>query len=344
MAFENTRAIRAVKDGLVYSMPLIIVGAVYLLLFQLPVQSLADAVEATGIVPALRQGYTSSFQIVSLIAALGIAYQWAKNEGWEPLSAGIIAIALFLIMVPSSVAGEYFTIDAETGEYVAATVAGLDKTWLAGQGMIAAIIAGLLTGLIYSWFLKKDIRIKMPEGVPDGVAAAFTGLIPAATILSCGVVVYHICTLLAGVTPVELIYEFLQAPLQNLGDSFGGVLVIEGLIPFLWWFGVHGATVVASVANPIADSNTLMNQQIYEGLIAQGMTRAEAMANTWVPAAPTSSPTPGAPASMPSPAPASPSSWCSSPSPPSSSRSAGWAWAAASSTSTSRSCSAPPSS
>ena len=103
MAFVNTKAIRAVKDGLVYSIPLIIVGAVYLLLFQLPVQALADMVTATGLVPALRQGYTSSFQIVALIAALGIAYQWAKNDGYEPLSAGIISIALFLIFIPSTV-------------------------------------------------------------------------------------------------------------------------------------------------------------------------------------------------------------------------------------------------
>jgi len=54
MAFVNTKPVRAIKDGLVYSMPLIIVGAVYLLLFQLPVQSLADMVTATGLVPALR--------------------------------------------------------------------------------------------------------------------------------------------------------------------------------------------------------------------------------------------------------------------------------------------------
>ena len=38
MKFVNTRGIRAVKDGLVYSMPLIIVGAVCLLLFQLPLK------------------------------------------------------------------------------------------------------------------------------------------------------------------------------------------------------------------------------------------------------------------------------------------------------------------
>ncbi|MBR3234729.1 MAG: hypothetical protein IKG11_03840, partial [Atopobiaceae bacterium] len=85
MAFVNTKAIRAIKDGMVYSMSLIIVGAVFLLLFQLPVQALADMVTASGAVPYLAHGYTSTFQITALITAIAIAYQWAKNDGWEPL-------------------------------------------------------------------------------------------------------------------------------------------------------------------------------------------------------------------------------------------------------------------
>ena len=274
MKFVNTRGIRAIKDGLVYSMPLLIIGAIYLLLFQLPIQAAADFISGLGIVPYLRHGYTSTFQIVGLIAALGIGYQWAKNGGWEPLSSGIIAVAAFLILIP-----DYVSVDLLDAEGAAVTtVSGLDKTWLAGQGMVGAIIAGLLTGLIYSAFLKKDIRIRMPEGVPDGVAAAFTGLIPAAVILTGAVVVYHICEATAGVTPIELIYKWLQAPLQNVGDTFGGVLILEGLIPFLWWFGVHGATVVGSVASPIAQTNMLTNQEIFDGLVAQGMSRSEAIA------------------------------------------------------------------
>ena len=139
MKFVNTRGIRAIKDGLVYSMPLIIVGAVYLLLFQLPVESLANFVASTGAVPFLAHGYTSTFQITAIIAALGVAYQWAKNEGLEPFSAAIISLAVFLILIPDYIAGA-----GPDG----ANVAGLDKTWLAGQGMIGAIIAGLLVGLI----------------------------------------------------------------------------------------------------------------------------------------------------------------------------------------------------
>jgi len=269
MKFVNTRGIRAVKDGLVYSMPLIIVGAVYLLLFQLPVPALASFVESLGVVPYLSHGYTSSFAITGMIAALGVAYQWAKNEGLEPFSAAIISLSVFLIFIPDYIAGA-----GPDG----ANVAGLDKTWLGGQGMIGAIIAGLVTGLVYSWFIKKDIRIRMPEGVPDGVAAAFTGLIPAACLITGATVIFGICDALFHVTPIELIYKFLQTPLQGFGDSLVGVAVFESLIPLLWWFGVHGATVVGSVSSPIATANMLENQAIFEKLTAQGMSRAEAIA------------------------------------------------------------------
>jgi len=272
MWFVNTKAIRAIKDGMVYSTPLIIVGAVFLLLFQLPVQSLADMVTASGCVPYLSHGYTSSFQITALCAAIAIAYTWAKNDGWEPLGPAIISMSTFFVLIPDYV-GTYF--DAEGNEVVAS---GLSKTWLAGQGVIGAMIAGLLVGLIYSKFMEKDIRIKMPDGVPDGVAAAFTALIPAAVILTGAVIIYAICDKIGGVTPIELIYRFIQTPLQNVGDSLPGVIVIEAMIPFLWWFGVHGATVMGSVATPIREANMLHNQAIFDELTAAGMSRAEAIA------------------------------------------------------------------
>ena len=136
MGFANTKAIRAIKDGMVYSTPLIIVGAVFLLLFQLPVKSLADMVTASGVVPYLSHGYTSSFQITALCAAIAIAYTWAKNDGWEPLGPAIISMSTFFILIPDYV-GKYF--DAEGNEVVAS---GLSKTWLAGQGVIAGMIAG----------------------------------------------------------------------------------------------------------------------------------------------------------------------------------------------------------
>lgn len=76
-------------------------------------------------------------------------------------------------MQPSSVAGADGT-----------SVGVILKGWTGGKGMIAAIISGLIAGWIYSIFLRKNITIKMPAGVPEGVVNAFSALIPGAVINS----------------------------------------------------------------------------------------------------------------------------------------------------------------
>lgn len=273
MRFVNTKAVRAVKDGMMFTMPLIIVGALYLLLCNLPIPGAPEYVISLGIVPFLSHGSNCTFAITAVVTAIGVGYTWAKNDGYEPLSAAIISLAVFLILIPDSIGADYY--DA-SGAVV--TVSGLDQTWLGGQGMIGAIIAGLLSGWVYCMFLRADIRIKMPEGVPDGVAAAFTGLIPAACLCTAAVVIYGICEAFGGVTPIELIYKFIQVPLQAVGDSLPGVTLFELLIPLLWFFGVHGAYVVGSVASPIAVANQNENYRIYNDLVSSGLSNNEALA------------------------------------------------------------------
>lgn len=57
------------------------------------------------------------------------------------------------------------------------------------------------------------------------------------------------------------------APLQGLSDSIGGILAVSFLIPFLWFFGVHGSSIVSGVMSPIGLANTSANQAIVD---AQG--------------------------------------------------------------------------
>lgn len=60
----------------------------------------------------------------------------------------------------------------------------ISKDWTAGQGMICAILIGFLVGYIYSLCVKKDISIKMPDGVPSGVADSFSSLLPTGIIIT----------------------------------------------------------------------------------------------------------------------------------------------------------------
>lgn len=59
------------------------------------------------------------------------------------------------------------------------------------------------------------------------------------------------------------IYIIIQTPLQGLTDSFGGVLVISFLMPFVWWFGVHNM-IIGGVVGPILLSNTIDNQAMID--------------------------------------------------------------------------------
>lgn len=48
MKFVNTKAITALQNGMVYSLPFIIIGSIFLILGNIPIKSIADAINASG--------------------------------------------------------------------------------------------------------------------------------------------------------------------------------------------------------------------------------------------------------------------------------------------------------
>ena len=214
MAFINLKGIQAIKGGMVYSMPLLIVGSVFLIITNFPVQAVVDVLEETGIKAVLEQANGATFNISAMIAVLGISYNYIKLEGQEPLSG--------------------------------------------------AIIVGLIVGFVYCWFLKKDIRIKMPAGVPEGVSNAFSALIPGAVIVVGATVIHGICSMGFHTTAMEAIYNVIQTPLQGMTDSIGGAVLMCFLTPFLWFFGVHGSTIVGGIMTGILQANSLENQALID--------------------------------------------------------------------------------
>ena len=254
MKFVSLKGVVALKDGLLYTMPLTIVGSVFLLLANFPVQAVVDWLTSMGWIDPLNQAYGATFNIVALIGVMGIAYEYVKKEGYQALNAGVLGVVVFLITTNS------FVITG-SGEVVSNVI---DKTWTAGQGMITAIMIGLIVGWVYSWFMKHDIRIKMPAGVPEGVANSFTALIPAFVLITGATIVYAFFKFVLDTTLIEAVYSFIQTPLQGLTDSLGGVIAMGLLVPFLWWFGVHGSTIVTGIMGSLLQANGLANQAIVD--------------------------------------------------------------------------------
>lgn len=258
MKFVSLKGVVALKDGLLYTMPLTIVGSVFLLLANFPIQAVVNWLDSMGWIDPLNQAYGATFNIIALIGVIGIAYKYVKNEGYEALNAGVLAAVTFILTTDSFVV-------TESGEIVSNVI---NKTWTAGQGMISAIIIGLLVGWIYSWFMKNDIRIKMPAGVPEGVANSFTALIPGFVIVTGATLIYSFFKFVLDTTFIEAVYAFIQTPLQGLTDSLGGVIVMSLMIPFLWFFGIHGSTIVGGIIGSVLTANSLANQAILDSGMA----------------------------------------------------------------------------
>ncbi len=265
MKFVNTKAISALRDGMLYVMPFTIVGSIFLILANLPVTSWANWMTDTGLSAYWNTAYNASFAIMALFAVAGIAFSWVRNDGFEAMPAGLLAIVcFFLVMRPSTAITDASGKTLVSVEQMSGQTGFIDRNWLGGKGMIAAIIIGLLVGWVYSWFMRKDIRIKLPEQVPANVAGSFTALIPAAVLISASLALYIFFDKVTHSTMTEWIYKTIQTPLQGLTDSFGGMLAISFLVPFLWFFGVHGATIIGGIMGPLLQANALENQQILD--------------------------------------------------------------------------------
>lgn len=264
MKFLNTKAVTAIKNGMLYPIPFIIIGAIFLILANFPQQNVADWIAQIGWAPIFNQAYAASFGIMALFAAFSIAYSWVKSEGYEGASAGLTSIIVMVMLQPSTISTVTKIADgsAVVGEYQVSGV--IDAAWLGGKGMILAMLAGLLVGWSYSWFMKKDIRIKLPEQVPANVSDSFGALVPAFVITFVAMLIYALSVLTTDQTPIEWIYTLIQTPLQHATDGPLGVFLIAFLPVFIWWFGVHGATVIGGIMTPLLLANNADNLKLFQ--------------------------------------------------------------------------------
>ena len=280
MKFVNTKPVKALQDGMVYALPFIIIGSVFLILSNIPIPAVAAVIKASGWAAFFNQAYTVTFGVLSLWAAVGIAYVYVLNIA-NPLVAamgkagtGITNAAGNVVMSGSAVSQNIDKLPKVLQNFVQAPVTGVvNITWLGGQGMIAAIIVGILVGWAYSAMIRKGWKITLPEQVPASVANQFTAMIPAGVILIVAMLIFAAFSAFGNTDMLQFIYKVLQTPLQGLSDSLGGALVIAFLVPFFWFFGVHGGLIMGAITSGLLIPNTFDNATLMHAgklTVAQG--------------------------------------------------------------------------
>ncbi|MEH7086216.1 PTS cellobiose transporter subunit IIC [Neobacillus drentensis] len=243
------RHLLALRDGLIATMPFIVIGSFFLIVANLPIPGYADWMTSIfGPTWAAKLSYPvdATFNIMSLIAAFAVAYRLAESYKLDAMSAGAISVAAFMLTTPFSFL--FTPAGAEEGVLVTGAIS---KAFLSSKGLFVALLFAIISTEIYRWTVKKNIVIKMPAGVPPSVGKSFAALIPGFFVL----LVVWVIRLLVELTPYQsingLVTTLLGDPLKMVGLTLGGTIVAELFVTLLWATGLHGTNIVKSVMEPI---------------------------------------------------------------------------------------------
>ncbi len=274
--FAGSRFVRAIMDAGYSVISFTIIGAIFLILTILPqafpIPGFAEWYAGTvGRFTNLFQVvYNSTMGILALVFAGTFTYSYtniyAKEEKLDlnPLNGLLMFLMAMFITVPQLIwkGGSVQFVQSLSknniiGGGYAVSSGGLTR--IAAVGIFTGLVVGWLTTQIYRYTIKHDWRIKMPASVPAGVANSFSALIP-------GICVAFVIALLNMILVMfgTDIFQLLYIPfsfISSIADTWWGFLIIIFLVHFLWWFGIHGATIMSSFYTPIVLANMAANAQ-----------------------------------------------------------------------------------
>lgn len=248
---QNNKVVNAISQGLMATMPIMIIGSLSTLLSALqwePYQNFIAPVRHIIALPA-----TFTINVLAIYTAFSIAYKYATSYNKEGIIPAFISLFSFLVMTPISI--------FEVGEM---SVNAMTFDWLGAQGLFAAMIVAIVSTRLYIYFTDKNWTIKMPEGVPPTIAATFSGLVPAVLVSTIFTIISGLFSLTEYGSFHQMIYTILQVPLQALGGSIWSLLIALLAMQVLWVMGIHGAMLVMSIINPIYSALSLENLTAYQ--------------------------------------------------------------------------------
>ena len=270
----NQRHLAAIRDGMVVAIPLSILGGVCLIISTPPFKP--DTLPNWEFISDLLLGwynwaqankamlqlpYNMTMALMGLFVAFAIAYHLAKRYKMPTLNTAIVSTAVFFIVtspavsaVPTSAISEGSNMTdllGMAGNYI-------PMTFLDAKGIFTAIIVAIGCVEIMHFMLAKNIRFKMPEGVPPAISSSFDAIMP---LFVCVITFYAISLFIQNVSG-ELLPSMIMtllAPAISGLDSLLGICLITIIAQTFWFFGLHGASITQPIRLPFMQMYLVAN-------------------------------------------------------------------------------------
>ncbi|MCM1155055.1 MAG: EAL domain-containing protein [Roseburia sp.] len=251
--FDDSPALMSVRQGMIMLIPLLVLGAMALMLSSLPIpayQKLLPRLLNGKVVEFLAFVRSASLNLFALALALTTSFSYAmlrKKEKGVGYGDSIILMLITLISLIgySGIQYEDFSI-----------------TSLGTSRIFTALFISLLSGKMFFMIRDKGLfRLKQKGMEAEGLyVEAVSGIIPALLIVAFWAILQQMFILLFHVQSFQ---ELLEKGIDALFNVVDNDLVSAILILFLehstWFVGIHGSNIV----EPIMQENFAVGSSIY---------------------------------------------------------------------------------
>jgi PTS system cellobiose-specific IIC component len=252
----------AVRDGFVAMMPLLIIGSFTLLILQFPC-SLAEGsscylgdIMNQDLAAKLWVPFSATYGLLSVFVTISISYALAKRRGLDPIMPVIFTFLAFMIMAAPVLTG--YSPDADQ--------------FIDNRGLFTSIVVAVVSIEVFRFFVKRNLVITMPAGVPPAIANAFVALIPGVVIVFGWWAIRYLLNFdLAGGLFVVL------SKVVPAASTYTATAIAESFHAFLWTMGIHGDLTIGIALQPVWTANLAANAQA----VANGLAPTAIYTSEW---------------------------------------------------------------
>jgi PTS system cellobiose-specific IIC component len=242
----QNKYLNVLRDAFMLSFPLTMFGSIFIVIANLPFLNFIMSEEKLTVLKgALAPAAEGSMLMMTVFVIMGIGYYLTSSYKIEGIFGSAIAISAFFLVTPF-----------QNGAMP------LDR--LGAKGMFVGMLVGFISAEVYRKVVQKGWTIKMPDSVPPAVAKSFSALIPGFITLSLFLVVRIVFSLTSYGNIHDFIYLVIQTPMVKLGGGIVATVIAIIFIQVLWFFGLHGQTIVNSVLDPVWNTLSLQNLEAYQ--------------------------------------------------------------------------------
>ena len=253
-AIARNRYLKAIKDGFISAMPIVLFSSIFMLLAYVP--NIFGFYWSKTVEAFLLKPYNYSMGILGLVVAGTTCYHLTKSLNRDmPVDNQINAIST---MMCSMIGFMVVAVDSiKDGDGFA-----FSSGYMGSKGLLTAFLVAFFTANLYKFFIKRNITVKMPDAVPPNISQTFKDVIP-----------FGACILL--LTIFDFFFRkqfdmcFAQAviqvfqPLFTAADGYVGLAIIYGAMAMFWFVGIQGPAIVEPAVSAIYYVNIANNLQLY---------------------------------------------------------------------------------